>query len=207
MASNINYEDIDATFPVAGVDNSTQGFRDNFNIIKNSLNAARNEIIQLQSNSILKSPIPVTGVLDNNMSGSELYNALLTRTLEQKFSTIVVTSASINPVIVPFTSGHYHSFVLNANVVLQLDWGDFYENDQVKKIRVELVHSGSEDTYTIDIGNTYLKKSNDWPNPLQLTQNEIVVLDFWIYKESTSYHPLNNQSTPVTYAKYLGKFS
>lgn len=207
MASNINYENIDATFPVAGVDNSTQGFRDNFNVIKNSLSAARTEILQLQATAVLKSPIPVTGVLDNNLAGSEIYNAVLNRTLEKRSEIIVVPVSSSNPVDVYFSSGHYHSFVLNSNVLLQLDWGEFYNTDQVKKMRVELVHSGDSNVYTIDIANTYLKKSSDWPSPLQLSQNEIVILEFWIYKESGSLHPLNTPTNPVTYAKYLGKFS
>ena len=34
MASNIISSTIDDTYPVAGIDNDTQGFRDNFNIIK-----------------------------------------------------------------------------------------------------------------------------------------------------------------------------
>ena len=34
MASTIDDTSIDATFPVAGQDNNSQGFRDNFNQIK-----------------------------------------------------------------------------------------------------------------------------------------------------------------------------
>jgi len=48
MASNINFESIDVDFPIAGVDQSSQGFRDNYGIIKNSLSSAKLEIEQLQ---------------------------------------------------------------------------------------------------------------------------------------------------------------
>lgn len=46
MASTLtNYStNIDTTFPVPGQDNDTQGFRDNFIAIKNSLGVASNEI-------------------------------------------------------------------------------------------------------------------------------------------------------------------
>ena len=44
MASNIQSESIDGTFPVAGVDNDTQGFRDNFGYIKSNFAAAKEEI-------------------------------------------------------------------------------------------------------------------------------------------------------------------
>jgi hypothetical protein len=37
MASEINYSNIDATFPLAGKDNDSQGFRDNFTNIKNNI--------------------------------------------------------------------------------------------------------------------------------------------------------------------------
>jgi len=41
MASSITADNIDANYPVAGQDNNSQGFRDNFNLIKNSLVAAK----------------------------------------------------------------------------------------------------------------------------------------------------------------------
>ena len=40
MASNIISSTIDGTYPVAGVDNDTQGFRDNFTVIKTGLATA-----------------------------------------------------------------------------------------------------------------------------------------------------------------------
>jgi hypothetical protein len=48
MASNIVSTTIDATFPTPGVDNDTQGFRDNFGIIKENFAAAKAEIDVLQ---------------------------------------------------------------------------------------------------------------------------------------------------------------
>lgn len=39
---------IDTTFPVPGVDNDTQGFRNNFGNITNALNVAASEISDLQ---------------------------------------------------------------------------------------------------------------------------------------------------------------
>jgi hypothetical protein len=51
MASGINSTDIDGNFPVAGQDNDSQGFRDNFTTIKNSLATAKTEISDLQQNT------------------------------------------------------------------------------------------------------------------------------------------------------------
>lgn len=50
MASQINTSNIDTTFPIAGQDNDTQGFRTNYINIKNNLQTAAIEITNLQSN-------------------------------------------------------------------------------------------------------------------------------------------------------------
>ena len=47
MNSAITTTNIDVTFPVPGVDNDTQGFRDNFSAIKNALDTAYTEISAL----------------------------------------------------------------------------------------------------------------------------------------------------------------
>ena len=53
MASNINPNTINITYPIAGQDNDTQGFRDNFSSIKNNFSVALNEISALQANSAI----------------------------------------------------------------------------------------------------------------------------------------------------------
>ena len=50
MASNIVPGNIDGTYPVAGQDNSSQGFRDNFTATKNNFTQAKIEIEDLQAN-------------------------------------------------------------------------------------------------------------------------------------------------------------
>ena len=76
MTSSINTNAIDNTYPIPGVNNNTQGFRDNFTSIKNNLGIAKNEITDLQSKVIVKSGL--TGVtLDNNMGNTLISNALV----------------------------------------------------------------------------------------------------------------------------------
>ena len=55
MTSAINTNGINVNYPVPGVNNNSQGFRDNFRNIKNNLNTARLEINDLQAN-VAKSP-------------------------------------------------------------------------------------------------------------------------------------------------------
>jgi hypothetical protein len=77
MSSNINPNNIDGYFPIAGQDNDSQGFRDNFTNIKNNLNFAKNEISDIQNKAILKSPLSGTGTVNNNMAGAILSNVSL----------------------------------------------------------------------------------------------------------------------------------
>lgn len=51
MASSIISTTIDEAFPVAGQDNDSQGFRDNFNIIKDNFAYAKSEIETLQDDT------------------------------------------------------------------------------------------------------------------------------------------------------------
>ena len=74
--SNINPYNIDGTYPVAGQDNDSQGFRDNFTNIRNNFSYAATEIADLQSKAITSSAL--TGsTLTNNMSYNQLQNTQL----------------------------------------------------------------------------------------------------------------------------------
>jgi hypothetical protein len=76
MTSAINPNNINGAYPVAGQDNNSQGFRDNFTNTSTNFAFAADEITDLQSKAVLKQALTGT-VLDNNMLGSPLTNALL----------------------------------------------------------------------------------------------------------------------------------
>lgn len=79
MTSAINPNNIDGTYPVAGQDNNSQGFRDNFTNTKTNFQYAAQEITELQGKVLLKSQL--TGgdslIVQNNMGGSPIINATL----------------------------------------------------------------------------------------------------------------------------------
>lgn len=104
MTSNINANNIDGTFPVAGVDNDSQGFRTNFTNIKNNFSYAKTEISDLQSKAILKSAL--TGsTLDNNLAGAVLSSAEIKDFRETEYSQ-VSTSGTVT---INHANGHYQS--------------------------------------------------------------------------------------------------
>ena len=69
MASSLSPTSIDATFPVAGQDNDSQGFRDNFNQIKTDLTNTKAELEDLQSNAVLKANLTSPVVTASNDLG------------------------------------------------------------------------------------------------------------------------------------------
>jgi hypothetical protein len=74
MTSAINTNGINVNYPVPGINNSSQGFRDNFSAIKNDLNIASTEITDLQNNVVLKAALANT-TLNNDMANTLISNA------------------------------------------------------------------------------------------------------------------------------------
>jgi len=80
MSSNINPNNINGNFPVAGQDNDSQGFRDNFTNILNNFTQAATEITTLQNSvTTIQSTIPTSGNVNGvygNFSQNVLVNSL-----------------------------------------------------------------------------------------------------------------------------------
>lgn len=74
MTSQINFTLIDETFPVSGIDNDSQVFRDNFSAIKNALETAKTEISTLHDKAVLNSTIDTNVPAVNNLFLSQLTN-------------------------------------------------------------------------------------------------------------------------------------
>lgn len=91
--SNINPNNIDGQYPIAGQDNDSQGFRDNFTNIKNNLNFAKLELEDLQAKVLLKQPLAGTS-LNNDVDGAEIAGVKTLRFRESSFN-IVATDGAI----------------------------------------------------------------------------------------------------------------
>jgi hypothetical protein len=72
--SAINTGPINVSYPVPGVNNSSQGFRDNFTSIKNNLDTAADELTELQNKAVLKSALD-DAALNNDMANTLISNA------------------------------------------------------------------------------------------------------------------------------------
>ena len=113
MTSNINPNNIDGAYPVAGQDNNSQGFRDNFTNTSTNFQYAADEITDLQNNAVLKSALAGT-TLDNNMGGSVLSNAQL-----QDMSETVVSLGTVSgTTTINYALGGYQTLTTNGAVSL-----------------------------------------------------------------------------------------
>ena len=75
--SSINTNPININYPVPGVNNNSQGFRDNFASIVTNLNAAGTEITDLQNKVVVKQAL--TGTTVNNDMANTLFSNASTR--------------------------------------------------------------------------------------------------------------------------------
>jgi hypothetical protein len=72
--STINTNPINVNYPVPGVNNNSQGFRDNFASIVTNLNTAATELTDLQNKAVVKQALIGT-VVNNDMANTLISNA------------------------------------------------------------------------------------------------------------------------------------
>jgi len=175
MASNINPNNIDNTYPIAGQDNDSQGFRDNFTNIKTNFEYAEEEIDDLQSKVLLKSALTGT-TLDNDMNGAVIENAKLQGTRFTK----VDTANTAGNVSVDFSAGQYHRIgTVTGNVAL--GFSNIPSAGNYAEWTVELTQGATQYTVTmpsaVSIGNAVIQ-GNDANNVITFNQAGTYALKF-----------------------------
>ena len=111
MASNINTGTIDLTYPVSGVDNSTQGFRDNWSAIKNAFDTARDEISDLQLHAFVGTITSLTVNGPTVLTTATVSNLLAT--------TATVTTAVVDSLhVTTATVGHITNYPGGSDILV-----------------------------------------------------------------------------------------
>lgn len=113
--SSINPNNIDGTYPIAGQDNDSQGFRDNFTNIKNNFTFASQELADLQQNAILKNALSGT-TLNNNLNNAQLIAPQLTQ-VTQTINNLGTQSGSIT---VNWTDAQIQTLTTSGAITLAL---------------------------------------------------------------------------------------
>lgn len=113
MTSQINPNNIDGTYPVAGQPNNTQGFRDNFTNIKTNFQVAATEITDLENKGVFKAALTGT-TLDNNMADNLIYAVKL----NDVSYTYLQQTATAGAIAIDYSAAQYQLVAPAANVSL-----------------------------------------------------------------------------------------
>jgi len=202
MTSEIDTIGLNQNYPVAGEDNDSQGFRDNFTNIKTNLDTAKSEITDLQNNVIRSDG-------DNDFNGVEVSNANFIRTTKASYGQINVDGATTGGTWnIDFENGHSQAFVLETDIqFIFVNWPD---SDKYAEILVHLYSDQNGTTRTVtnwtDTGTgAQVKIDSNWPNAGSTPPNaevstddqtDPVVIKFWTYDGGDE-----------IFGQYLGKFT
>ena len=135
MTSQINPNNINDQYPVAGQPNNTQGFRDNFAGTKTNFEYASDEITELQTKSILNAALTNGNALDsqNDMLGAPLIGAKV-----RNFSADAVNIATTSgPVTLDYSQGHYQRIATTGNV--SVGFSNFPNSGSFGAVRLQAI--------------------------------------------------------------------
>jgi hypothetical protein len=163
---------INVTYPVPGVDNDTQGFRDNFANIKNALKAAAQELSNLNLNTSKLN----TGTNDYSYGGT-IYRA----PLKSVGYTTSIDEEQSEDKNISFLTGNYQKISINGPITLTItDWPE----NLYSTIRFEIQNftTGSS-SINFDSDGYILKKEKSLTLPMILST---VTTDSHVFEVSTA---------------------
>ena len=195
MTSNINYLSINENFPVAGEDNDTQTFRDNFDTIKTSLRAGQEEITALQANTAGLQLVETENGSD--FGGREISNAILRDTLIRAYGGGVIPG-DVTTLTIDYENGGYQKFQFAGNI--NIDFQNFPDNASIGglgKVTLELTADNVARTLTfISSGGVTYRRNATFPTPFVVTsQTAPIIIEVW------------RRDANNIFLNYLGQFS
>lgn len=142
MASSINSNNIDGTYPIAGQDNDSQGFRDNFTNVKTNFTNAKAEIEDLQSKVVLKSALSGTS-LDNSGGGALLSDFQV----KDMSETRLAKGTTSGTVTLNYAEGSYQTVTTSGSI--SIAFSNFSASGTLSKVRLEVTIASVAHTVTL----------------------------------------------------------
>jgi hypothetical protein len=198
MTSNINPNNINTAYPVAGQDNNTEGFRRNFTNIKLNFQEAANEITALQNTSAVKGINAV-----NNFERGLIYNAVV-KDLSVSVGSPVLESDTFT---INYGAGHYQRITTPSSIFIVLDSTSFPPNGLYGFLRLEITVTDAAHTVTlpssVTINRLGIQGLNPSTNVITFAAAGIYTFDFstvdlgatvTINETNQQLQPFNNSS-------------
>lgn len=195
--SSIITNTILTNYPIAGVDNDSQGFRDNFLRIKTALDQAKVELQTFESRAVLKSTLdsnqdPVT----NDINGSSIINGYFNKL----YGTSYTGSVSSNVATVNLESGMSQQITLTINSDTTLAFVNWPTTGHYASVRVHLttvptIAAGVDVITFTTQNNGNVIKDISFPTTLHVAKESYVVVEAW-----------SNDHGITVFMRYLGKY-
>lgn len=130
-------DSIDPAFPVAGVDNNSQGFRDNFNYTQEALTNAISALGGLNSATAkVDDDNNFNGVIVENAETRQLYGSVLA-------SGTITTNTNID-----YRVAEYFTYTVDNDLILTFGQWPSVVGGAFAKITIDLKNNGSDQTVT-----------------------------------------------------------
>lgn len=144
MTSQVNPNNIDGTYPIAGQDNDSQGFRDNFTNIRNNFTYIKAEVEDLQSKAVLKTALTNT-TLDNTFQGNVLAGASL-KAYRETYNDIGSVSGAIT---VDFSNGNFQKITMTGSTTLTFSFPSDSGSGNYSSVKLWVVNPSASYTLTL----------------------------------------------------------
>lgn len=199
LISNFS-NNIDEEYPIAGVDNDTQGFRDNFDAVKTALTVASAEVTTLQDS---------TAKIDsaNNFGGFDQSNLNIASATDKTNNLQLIPGDPTLPFQIQYRNGPYQFATLQGDRTLQISW-DIVANSVLEpgrraKLTLQLSSDSAIESRLVAFApsSAYLFDENfpdSYEAESQVTLSvgaNPVIIELWTFDGGAS-----------IYAKYVGEF-
>jgi len=195
MTSQINPNNIDGAYPVAGQDNNSQGFRDNFTNTKTNFQYAANEISALQLNGVFTDQ-------DNNLNNYDISAVNLNDVSTNRTQ----ISATTGAVAIDYASSQYQAIGTTTGSI-SLSFTNFPVLGYYGSVRVRITLGSAAHTVTlpsaVSVNAVGIQGYNSSTNTITFAAAGVYEFDFGasdggstitITEANKRIQPLNNSS-------------
>lgn len=151
MSSQITPNSINQNYPVAGVDNNSQGFRDNFTSIKNNFTITAREINDLMDKVVVKAPLTygsTPSATNNNFADEVIETAAF-----KDCSLVTASNGTISTagtLTIDYTDGSFQTVTLSgSSVTSTLAFSNFPPSGKYGEVRLRVYVTSTSHTITL----------------------------------------------------------
>lgn len=185
MTSAIVTTNINALYPVAGQDNNSQGFRDNFSAIKTGLTTAASELTDLQTNAARTD-------VDNDFNGVMIENAVTSDVHGAVLNAGDVSGATS----IDVRTAEYFTYTFTNDIVLTLSNWPSSVDGLYAKVKIVVTDDGTARDINFATTSGTITSNTTLPITTSGDTSEQQVFEVW-----------SSNGGNLVFVNYVGAFS